>query len=93
MSPEPDRLTRRAVLRGAAVAGAAALVHPDVSAAATRPVFSRYLGRLAAGETPPIAAPRAFTLVGPCESAASRHQVARGARVRQSVRIGACCPY
>jgi hypothetical protein len=64
MSPEPDRLTRRAVLRGAAVAGAAALVHPDVSAAATRPVFSRYLGRLAAGETPPIAAPRAFTLVG-----------------------------
>ncbi|MGN6866864.1 MAG: N-acetylmuramoyl-L-alanine amidase [Solirubrobacteraceae bacterium] len=64
MSWEPDRLTRRAVLRGAAVAGAAALVRPGVSVAASRPVFSRYVGRLAAGETAPIEAPRAFTLVG-----------------------------
>lgn len=65
MSREPDRLTRRAVLRGVAVAGAAALVYPDVSVARTGPVFSRYVGRLAAArETAVIRAPRAFTLVG-----------------------------
>jgi hypothetical protein len=60
----PDRLTRRAVLRGAAVAGAAALVRPGVSVAAAGPVFSRYLGAVAAGRTVPIALPRPFTLVG-----------------------------
>jgi N-acetylmuramoyl-L-alanine amidase len=69
MSREPDRLTRRAVLRGAAVAGAAALVGPDVGRALSPPstagVFSRYVGTLvAARETAPIAAPRPFTLVG-----------------------------
>jgi hypothetical protein len=64
MSWEPDRLTRRAVLRGAAVAGAAALVRPSVSVAGAGPVFSRYVGALAPGETPPIAASREFTLVG-----------------------------
>jgi N-acetylmuramoyl-L-alanine amidase-like protein len=64
MSRESDRFTRRAVLRGAAVAGAAALVRPTVSVAASGPVFSRYVGRLAAGETAPIAVPHAFTLVG-----------------------------
>src|SRR6185437_15593059 len=58
-----DRLTRRAVLRGAAVAGAAALVRPSVSLAATGPVFSRYVGGLSGvGQT--ISAPRPFTLVG-----------------------------
>src|SRR5690242_17429904 len=63
MSVEPDRLTRRAVLRGAAVAGAAALVRPSVGVAASSPVVTRYVGRLSgAGQT--IAAPRAFTLVG-----------------------------
>lgn len=65
MSWEPDRLTRRAVLRGAAVAGAAALVRPSLSVAASGPVFTAYVGRLgAAGQTAPIVAPRAFTLVG-----------------------------
>jgi hypothetical protein len=66
MSSEPDRLTRRAVLRGAAVAGAAALVRPDVGLAGTAPagVFSRNVGRLTAGDTGPIGAPREFTLVG-----------------------------
>jgi hypothetical protein len=66
MSWEPDRITRRAVLRGAAVAGATALVVPDVGLA--RPaspagVFSRDVGALS-GQTAPIVAPRAFTLVG-----------------------------
>ncbi|HET6865146.1 MAG TPA: N-acetylmuramoyl-L-alanine amidase, partial [Solirubrobacteraceae bacterium] len=65
MSRESDRFTRRTVLRGAAVAGAAALVHPGVSVARTGPVFSEYVGRLAAGrETPPIVTPGPFTLVG-----------------------------
>lgn len=65
MSWEPDRITRRAVLRGAVVAGAATLVQPGVSVASARPVFSRYVGRLAAGrETTPIAVARPFTLVG-----------------------------
>lgn len=64
MSLEPDRLTRRAVLRGAAVAGAAALVNPSVGVAGTGPVFSRYVGGLGAGETAPIRAPRPFALVG-----------------------------
>jgi hypothetical protein len=63
MSWEPDRLTRRDVLRGAAVAGAAALVDPGVSLARAGPLFSEYVGRVA-GETPPILAPGRFTLVG-----------------------------
>ncbi|HJS95368.1 MAG TPA: hypothetical protein VJ741_13975, partial [Solirubrobacteraceae bacterium] len=53
------------MLRGAAVAGAAALVQPSVSVASPGLVFSRYVGRLAAGRaTPPIDAARPFTLVG-----------------------------
>ncbi len=64
MTLEPDRLTRRAVLRGAAVAGAAALVNPSVSVAGTGPVFTRYVGGLRAGETAPIDAARPFALVG-----------------------------
>jgi hypothetical protein len=68
MSREPDRITRRAVLRGAAVAGAATLVRPGVGLARTGPaasVFSRYVGTLAAlRDTVPIAAPGPFTLVG-----------------------------
>jgi hypothetical protein len=65
MSRESDRLTRRAVLRGAAVAGAAALVQPGVSVASPGPVFSRYVGRLAAGRaSTPIAVARPFTMVG-----------------------------
>ena len=65
MSREPDRITRRAVLRGVAVAGATALVQPGVSVASPGPVFSRYVGRLPAGRaTAPIAAAAPFTLVG-----------------------------
>lgn len=68
MSWEPDRLTRRAVLRGAAVAGAAALIRPSVGLARGGPdasVFSRYVGTLAAGRvSAPIAAPWPFSLVG-----------------------------
>jgi hypothetical protein len=94
MSWEPDRLTRRAALRGAAVAGAAALVRPGVSVAATGPVFGRYVGGLSgAGQT--ILAPRPFTLVGVrwSEPAAARIELrtrAAGGRwtpwVRASVR-------
>ncbi len=68
MSWEPDRLTRRAVLRGAAVAGAAALVRPAAGLArdgSSAAVFSRWVGALAAGrESAPIAASRPFSLVG-----------------------------
>ena len=70
MSREPDRITRRTVLRGAAVAGAATLVRPGagVASAGARVhagVFSRYVGGLAAAtKTAPIEAPRPFTLVG-----------------------------
>jgi N-acetylmuramoyl-L-alanine amidase len=64
VSWETDRLTRRAALRGAAVAGAVALVRPGVSVATSGPVFSEYVGELGAGETGPIAPPRPFTLVG-----------------------------
>src|SRR5690349_20082941 len=70
MSREPDRITRRTVLRGAAVAGAATLVPPGAgvaSAGARAPagVFSRYVGDLAAATTTaPVDAPRPFTLVG-----------------------------
>ncbi len=72
MSREPDRITRRTALRGAAVAGAAALVHPAAGVAragtgsSAAGVFSRYVGVLGdrAAETAPIAAPRPFTLLG-----------------------------
>jgi N-acetylmuramoyl-L-alanine amidase len=65
MSRDADRLTRRAVLRGAAVAGAASLVRPGLSLARPELVFSRYVGALTAGRaTAPIAAARPFTLLG-----------------------------
>jgi N-acetylmuramoyl-L-alanine amidase len=65
-------LTRRAVLRGAAVAGAAALVDPagalgrsPTAAIGSENVFSHAVGALAAGrESNPILAPRTFSMVG-----------------------------
>ena len=64
----PSRLTRRAALRGAAVAGTAALVRPaaglGLDGAASARVFSVRVGRLAGGETAPIAVPQAFSLIG-----------------------------
>ena len=74
----PDGVTRRAVLRGAAVAGAAALVDPgallDPAGALGNPpaqgggfakIFSRSVGSLGAGrESHPIIAPQVFSLVG-----------------------------
>ncbi len=66
-SDERSGLTRRAVLRGAAAAGAASLVAPSAGIAAltsAKPgVFSRWVGTVA-GESAPIAAPRRFALVG-----------------------------
>ena len=66
-SDERSGLTRRAVLRGAAAAGAASLVAPGAGIAAltsaTPGVFSRWVGTVA-GESAPIAAPRRFALVG-----------------------------
>jgi N-acetylmuramoyl-L-alanine amidase len=73
-----DGLTRRAALRGAAVAGAAALVDPgallDPTGALGKPpaqgggfakIFSRSVGSLRAGrESHPIVAPQVFSLVG-----------------------------
>lgn len=57
-------LTRRAALRGAAVAGAAIMLHPTAGLAlGDRSVFSRYVGRLD-GDSVPLAAPRRFSLVG-----------------------------
>ena len=64
-------LTRRAVLRGAATAGAASLIGPGgASAARVRPtgaapagIFSQWIGTLAR-ESTPIAAPARFALVG-----------------------------
>lgn len=94
MSLEPDRLTRRAVLRGAAVAGAAALVRPDVGLARSGPagVFSRYLGSVATGEMVPIHAAGEFTLVGVqwSEPAAARIELrTRGAGGRWSPWVSA----
>jgi len=65
MSSEKDNgLTRRAVLRGAAVAGAMTLARPGVGLAGVRePVFSRWLGTIS-GLSAVIAAPRRFALVG-----------------------------
>ncbi|HEY4829006.1 MAG TPA: N-acetylmuramoyl-L-alanine amidase [Solirubrobacteraceae bacterium] len=76
----PDGVTRRTVLRGAAVAGAVALVDPAAavaraggSGAGWSPdagwgpdaVFNREVGALAAGrESAPILAPRVFSLAG-----------------------------
>jgi N-acetylmuramoyl-L-alanine amidase len=72
--PGPTALTRRAVLRGAAVAGAAALMRPATGlavdaanagdAAAAGGTFGMHLGSLPGGETSPIAPPRTFSMVG-----------------------------
>jgi N-acetylmuramoyl-L-alanine amidase len=66
-SDERSGLTRRAVLRGAAAAGAASLMTPGAGLAAltsaTPGVFSSWVGSVA-GESAPIAAPRRFSLVG-----------------------------
>ena len=68
MSGKQSGVTRRAVLRGAAVAGAAALIDPAGGLAAGRlvrpdSVFSRYVGTLA-GESRTLAAPGRFALLG-----------------------------
>jgi hypothetical protein len=85
MSRDPPRLTRRAVLRGAAVAGAAALVDPAPGLALTgrHAVFSRSMGSLAGGEARPIAAPARFSLVGVEWSTPAR------ARIELRTRLGA----
>ena len=64
-SPEDNRLTRRAVLRGAAVAGALSLARPGVGLAGgvRASVFSRWVGTVF-GSSQVIAAPRRFALVG-----------------------------
>lgn len=72
------RLTRRDVLRGAAVAGAAALVDPGGALARTpgpSGVFSRWVGTLAGGDTPPLTAPGPFVLVGVEWSAPARANI------------------
>ena len=60
---EPGKLTRRAVLRGAAAAGAASLAGPlpAAAAAASSGLDSRRVGRLR-GTSAPIRAPRRFAL-------------------------------
>ena len=66
MSDDLNGLTRRAVMRGAAVAGAASLARPaaGLGLAGKAPgVFSRTVGSLA-GESGAIAAPQSFALVG-----------------------------
>ena len=63
--PESGTFTRRAIFRGAAVAGAAALVRPAAGLGKDVPaLFSLRVGTLAGGETNAIAAPRTFSLVG-----------------------------
>ena len=71
---EPSGLTRRAVLRGAAVAGAAALIDPAAGFATGRPpgLFSRRVGTIAGGVTAAVAAARPFSLVGVEWSAPAR---------------------
>ncbi|HTP21953.1 MAG TPA: N-acetylmuramoyl-L-alanine amidase [Solirubrobacteraceae bacterium] len=64
---DSNALTRRAVLRGAAVAGAVSLVGPTGAMGRAKltpgPVFSQWVGRLA-GESAQIAAQARFSLVG-----------------------------
>jgi hypothetical protein len=85
MSADRSRLTRRAVLRGAVVAGAAALMDPSVVLARVGRggVFSRWVGAIAPGDAPVAAAGRSFSLVGVEWSAPAR------ARVELRVRLGA----
>lgn len=65
----PDGVTRRAVLRGAAVVGAAALVDPSAAvgrvSSRAEGVFSRWVGGLAGSrESRVVSAPGVFSLVG-----------------------------
>jgi hypothetical protein len=85
------RITRRAALRGAAVAGAASLVRPAIGLGANSrsPVFSRALGSLA-GESAMIPAPRQFALIGVEWSGPVRAQIEL--RTRRSDR-GAWSPW
>jgi N-acetylmuramoyl-L-alanine amidase len=67
MSGSQPRLTRRAVLQSAALAGASALVDPGRVLAGTVPpatVFSSTVGVLRGGEAAPTTAPGTFSLVG-----------------------------
>ncbi|MGH2895176.1 MAG: hypothetical protein ACRDPM_18190, partial [Solirubrobacteraceae bacterium] len=64
---EAPRLTRRDVLSGAAAVGVGAAIAPGAALAQGRAsgrVFSRTVGRLAAGTSPAIAAGRRFVLAG-----------------------------
>ena len=65
---QANRITRRAVLRGAAAAGAASLARPRGAIAALTPgsaggIFSQWVGALS-GQSARIAAPVRFALVG-----------------------------
>ena len=77
-SEERSGLTRRAVLRGAAAAGAASLVRPTGALAALSAtpagVFSRWVGSVS-GESATIAAPAQFALVGVEWSGPARVQI------------------
>ena len=77
-SEERSGLTRRAVLRGAAAAGAASLVRPTGALAALSAtpagVFSRWVGSVS-GESATIAAPGQFALVGVEWSGPARVQI------------------
>jgi hypothetical protein len=79
----PSGLTRRAVLRGAAVAGAAALIDPAAGfATGRRPgLFSHRVGTIAGGVTAAVAAARPFSLVGVEWSAPARAGIALRTRV------------
>jgi hypothetical protein len=89
-SDERSGLTRRAVLRGAAAAGAASLVAPSAGLAALGSaapgVFSRWVGTVA-GESAPIAAPRRFALVGVQWSSPADPTI----ELRTRVGVGAWC--
>jgi hypothetical protein len=86
MTGDGSGLTRRAVLRGAAVVvGGAALAHPAPALALSgrHGVFSRSVGTLAGRDTSPIAAPARFSLVGVEWSTPAR------ARIELRTRLGA----
>ena len=86
-------LTRRAVLRGAAAAGAASLVRPSGAIAARPPgsvggIFSQWVGALS-GESAQIAAPQRFSLVGVEWATPARATI----ELRTRTRSGAWSPW
>jgi hypothetical protein len=83
MSGEATRVTRRAVIRGAAVAGAAALIDPTLGLARAEPrgVFSRYVGTVE-GESRALEAPGRFALVGVEWRAPARARIELRTRLR-----------